>query len=138
VIGVIAQGRDDVFDGLSSRAFIAEVDIELLLEERDEEQHFKAFSKYPDSLFEMSVVLKERDTYGELESFIVGNVDSSVLRKIEVVSLYRGTPLAADEKSLSVKLYLGRDDRTMDGEELTQIQESLLRSVDASRFSLRS
>jgi len=94
--------------------------------------------KYPDSFFEMSVVMPQREPYSRLRSLLAANVAEELLRKIEVIAVYEGKPLAADEKSISVKLFLGAEDRTLSGEELAAVQDRLVAAIDESTYALRS
>lgn len=144
-VGVIAEVVPMAIKDFSNRAVIAEVDLELLLEagagvgegEGVGRKLFKALPKYPDSFFEMSVVMPKKAYYSELEELLRGGVEASVLRGIEVVAVYEGAPLKEDEKSVSVRLSLGAGDRTLGGEELTRIQQGLIGVVQGSRFALR-
>lgn len=141
--GVIAEAVKGVFDDVSSRVVIAEIDLDFLLEKAHSKVEsskgvFTPISKYPDSFFEMSVVMPIREEFSSLRGLIEEHVDMSLLRNLEVVSVYSGAPLADDEKSVSVKLYLGANDRTLSGDELQSVQDGLMRGVDSSRFQLRS
>jgi len=142
-IGVIAEVVKSVFDDVASRVVVAELDMDMLFEKafsRTEPSKgvFSPISKYPDSFFEMSVVMPKREEFSSLKQVIQEHVDMSLLRNLEVVSVYQGEPLAEDQKSVSVKLFLGADDRTLSGDELQAIQDALMKGVDASKFELRS
>ena len=136
-VGVIAEVRPGAVADLDSRAIVAELDLELLLEVDMSERHFAPLPKYPDSLFEMSVVMPTREPYQRLDELVRANVESSLLREINVIAVYEGAPLAEGEKSVSVKLHLGSDERTLSGEELTAIQDGLMAAVENSSYSLR-
>ena len=137
VIGVLAEVSPLMLQDFNGRAVIAEIDLELLLEADQAPRLFSPLPKYPDSFFEMSVVMPRTAYYSSLKELITANVDSSILRRIEVLAVYQGPPLSAEEKSVSVKLFLGADDRTLSGEELSSIQQRLVEAVQSSSFSLR-
>lgn len=136
--GVVAEVRPDILDDFSNRAVVAEIDLDLLLEADRDEALFSPLPKYPDSFFEMSVVMPKTTCYEELKRIVVEQVAPSLLKKIEVVSVYEGKPLEKDQKSVSVKLFLGAQDRTLSGSELTEIQQGLIKAIEESPFALRT
>ncbi len=138
VIGEIAEIMPGVVEFATGRGVIAELDIELLLETKPQTMLFSSFPKYPESYFELSVVMPEHRAYAELEQIIHRSVDSSFLRGIEVLSVYQGPPLEKGEKSISVRLSFCAPDHTLAGEELTAIQGRLTEEIRRSEFSLRS
>jgi phenylalanyl-tRNA synthetase beta chain len=137
-IGIISEIKKGILDDVTSRVVLSEIDISVLLSKDAGAPKFSSISKFPDSFFEMSVVMPRRDEYRKLERLILSNVDSKLLRDMEVVSVYEGEPLAAGEKSVSVKLYLGARDRTLSSEELSNIQNNLMQGVEASSYHLRA
>ena len=136
-LGIIAEVSPGVIQDCNSRAVVAELDLELLLECDPGVELFKHLPKYPDSFFEMSVVMPEKDTYEKLHRLILKNIDNALLRRIEVLAVYQGKPLKSEEKSVSVKLYLGSDEGTLSGEALTVIQDRLMSAVESSSYALR-
>lgn len=137
VIGVLAEAREGILNDLPSRSVIAEIDVELLLGEKSEDHVFQPLPKYPDSFFEMSVIMPYRTPYRELESLIHRLLDPKILRGLEVLAVYQGAPLKQNEKSVSVRVFFGAEDRTLSGEELSLLQTNLVASVKAEGFSLR-
>ena len=81
--------------------------------------------------------MNEKESFSNLEEIITSTVESKLLKKLEVLSVYQGAPLADDEKSISVKMYLGSKDGTLSPEEVTKIQDSVMNSIDKSQYSLR-
>ena len=139
VLGYVAELMPDLLD--TQRAVIIEIDYENLtkvLEQSKSETHFKHFSRYPSSFFEISVVMPERDNYNLLENIIKKSVTPSLLKKIEVLSVYQGKPLEQDQKSVSVKLFLGSDQGTLSAEQVTNIQSTVMSAVNSSIYTLRS
>lgn len=122
----------------SKRVVISEIDLDLLLEVAAKQNRYHPIVKYPDSFFEMSVVMPEREHFSKLENMIRTSVSEDLLNNIEVLSVYSGKPLAEGEKSVSVKLSLGCDFKTLSADELQEIQDALITAVNKSAYSLRS
>lgn len=136
-IGTLAEVQPGVFDTSISHGVISEIDIELLMEGMSEVKHFKPISRFPESFFEMSVVMDAVRPYRELERYVRARVSQQLLRKLEVMAVYTGKPLEANEKSISIKLVLGAQDRTLGGDELSSIQAALVDGLGTEQFSLR-
>ncbi len=137
-IGRVAELMPNLVETKGIRVAIVEVDLDRLSEiSNQDEVKFNSFSNYPDSFFEISVVMNEKEAFSNLEKIITSTVESELLKKLEVLSVYQGAPLADDEKSISVKMYLGSKDGTLSPEEVTKIQDSVMNSIDKSQYSLR-
>ncbi len=137
-IGVIAEVHPSALDDCKNRVVLAEVSLELLLAIRQKEILFSPLSKFPQSFFEISMVAPKQTHYAELAALLQQAAPKEVLRGIEAVAVYEGEPLAEDEKSVSIKLYFGSNERTIGSEELQNIQQQIMAAVDSSAFSLRS
>jgi phenylalanyl-tRNA synthetase beta chain len=136
-VGVIAELHPAAGFEIPGRAAVAELDIERMLGLHHGVEKFRQLSKYPDSFFEMSVVMPAERYYSELEALLRRHVDASLLRNIEVLDVYEGKPLKESEKSVSVRLAFGADDRTLSGAEISAVQEQLMDAVRKSPFALR-
>ncbi len=134
-VGQIAEIKPSLVN--KCRAACVEIDLELLLD-RSLERAFTSLPKFPESFFEVSVVLPKRDSFSELKSLLVASVSSELLKGVEFLSLYEGEPLDSDMKSVSVKLMFGAADRTLSSEETESLQASVVAAIDGSEYSLRS
>jgi phenylalanyl-tRNA synthetase beta chain len=138
VVGVLAEARPGIVDGLPARAVVAELDLELLLEADLEERLFTPLPKFPDSFFEMSVVMPQKTEFAELRQILEASEVNVMLRELEPVAVYKGAPLADDEKSVSVRLVLGSDTHTLGPDEIEGAQAAFISAIEKSSFSLRS
>ncbi|MBP9837369.1 MAG: phenylalanine--tRNA ligase subunit beta [Proteobacteria bacterium] len=137
-VGVVSEAISCNNYEIPERSVIAEIDLNAILSLSAEVTKFKHISKYPDSFFEMSVVVPEDLHFVNLKQFLVKNLKEEYLRNIEVLSVYRGNPLKENEKSISVKFAFGSDERTLSTEEITLIQQGLIKAVNDSSYSLRA
>jgi phenylalanyl-tRNA synthetase beta chain len=135
--GTIAEVRPDVVSESKQRIVLADISVECLLLARSDVQHFTPLEKYPDSLFEISIVAPEKTYYADIKAMLCQAAPAELLRSIEVVSVYQGAPLPPQKKSVSVKLHFGAADRTLGSDELQQIQNTIMDAVDASAFEMR-
>ncbi len=137
-LGVISEVNSSFLENNSARTVCAELDLDLLLDNEDFQEFYIPLAKYPESFFEISVIMPEKTPFLELENLLFKAVSGSVLKKIEVLQVYTGEPLPLGTKSISVKLFFQANDRTLSGSELTAIQQQVITSVMDSAFSLRS
>lgn len=138
VVGVVAELRPGLLTDLHDRVVLAELSLTAVLGNSGLLEQFAQLPKYPDSLFELSVVMKEREPYINLQQTLEGAVDRERLRRVELVAVYQGRPLAEDEKSVSVRLHFGSDQGTLSGAELKSLQERVMGAVAAKSYGIRS
>ena len=137
-IGILSEVRPSLSDFKTSLV-LAEISLVKLLDAvKSDARSFEATSKYPSSLFEMSLVSDEQAPFSEISNLISSVVPAEKFLGVEVLDVYRGEPLEKNQKSTSVKLAFGFRDRTLSGEEVEDLQQSLISAVAESKFSLRS
>lgn len=136
ICGVIAEVSPMVDFDLPPRTVVAELDLTLILSLGDQTK-FVPLPKFPASFFEMSVVMPEREPYASLETLLKKSIAPEYLRKLKVLDVYQGAPLQPGQKSISVKLFLGHDERTLSSDELAALQTQLVDGVNA-RFQVRT
>ena len=136
-LGVLAEVRADFIKDVLARLAVAELDFEQLISIAPIRQSFRAISKYPDSYFEVSVVMAESEHFSGLERILRNSLDDSLLKSIEVVSVYQGKPLKEDEKSISVRLSFGREDSTISSDELLALRNAVIGAVESSDYVFR-
>ena len=138
IVGHIAEVSPVFSSDIGGRVVLSEVDVGLLTDAKTGIKHFESIPKFPDSFFEVSVVMDEREKFSELKEVILDSFDKSLFRKMDLISVYRGQPLEEGQTSLSVKLYLGASSHTLSSDELSQIQDAVVGAVNGGGYSLRS
>ena len=61
---------------------------------------------------DLAIVVPERTPAASVESLLVAH-GGALLRDVRLFDIYRGVPLAADEKNLAYRLHFGAPDRTL-------------------------
>jgi phenylalanyl-tRNA synthetase beta chain len=90
--------------------------------------HVEPIPRYPEVERDMAVIVAESRTAAEVQATIASH-GGVLLRRVRLFDLYRGTPLAASEKSLAYRLVFGAKDRTLTEAEIDA-------AVDAVRKGL--
>lgn len=93
-------------------------------------------SIYPDSTFELSLLLDEAEgTEKPIE--IIRSMHNNELTSVRLLTLYRGQPLPSGKKSASYELRAGRADRTLSGDELQSLLNAIVAELAKAGFPLR-
>ena len=101
------------------------------------ESHYAKPSIYPDSRFEVSLIMGDQESTAGPANIARG-MKIPELREVEFLTAYRGEPLTDEQKSASFRFTFGRDDGTLSGERLTEIQDSIVAALEKAGWPLRS
>ncbi len=100
------------WDLRAQRVIVAEVAVAGLDVAAPLRVHVEPLPRFPEVERDLAVIVAESRTAAEVQATIQKH-GGALLRRVRLFDLYRGTPLAADEKSLAYRLVLGAKDRTL-------------------------
>lgn len=98
-------------------AALAELNFDAMVPYPSRENTFRPLPHYPLVEQDLSMLLDEKITWQEVESAIKSRV-----RDLEFVEEYRGAQIPKDKKSLTLRLWLGSDEKTLSA---TDIETSM-------------
>ncbi len=128
LLGEIHPDTVDAWDlRTAERVILAEVALEGLSGGRLAPEHAPAIGRFPEVERDLAIVVPEAVTAAAVTR-VVEDAGGPLLREVRLFDVYRGTPLAADEKSLAIRLRLASPERTLTDAE---VDESLSRVVVA-------
>ena len=93
-------------------------------------------SIYPDSLFEFSIVMNENESTC-IPVNIIRGTGLSEIKKISLLTIYRGDPLPDDKKSVSYRITCGTSEGTLSGERMQEILDETVKILEERGFPLR-
>ena len=135
--GRVAELHPDVleaWDLRSQRVILAEVAVPGLNQPRPKSLHVEPIGRFPEVERDLAVIVNDGLLAADVESTIRRHA-GELLRGLRLFDLYRGAPLAADEKSLAYRLVLGAGDRTLTEAEIdaaiVQVRTGLAEELDA-------
>jgi len=105
--------------------------------EHSRSRKYSVVSKYPTSLFEISIVTPEKENYCSNLKVIRLGTRAAYVRSIDLLDVYQGAPLPEGKKSVSVRIVFGADDKTLSGEEISDLQEKLMQHIEHSSYGIR-
>jgi phenylalanyl-tRNA synthetase beta chain len=114
----------------NGRAAVLDLDLTLLNQPR--EVRYQPLRRFPESAFDLSVIVPERA--------LIGDVEGAMPRLPEILSIefLREFALADKKRSLSYRITLGAPDRTLTSEEVQAVRERIIEAVVADGYDFRS
>lgn len=96
-----------------------------------------ALQRYPDVERDLAVVADETRESGELVAVIRASA-GTLLRDVRLFDVYRGTPLAAEARSLAFRLRFAAADRTLTEAEVDSAMTAVMRALEAAGGRIRT
>jgi len=118
------------------RAAILDLDLALIERLDRVEKRYQSLRRYPTSAFDLSVVTNMREPAGDIDRRLVAAAGSDLV-EIEFVRQYIGAPLPEDRKSVSYRLTVGADDRTLSSDEVATVRSRVIDALQAAGYDLR-
>ena len=115
---------------LTGEIAIAELNFNALATAAGSEQKFKEPNKFPGMEFDVSVLVPEKKEVGSLLKAIKKADKGKLLSSVKCTNIYRGKNLKEGEKSVSFKLTLQKEDRTLTQEESQVLQSEVFLALE--------
>jgi phenylalanyl-tRNA synthetase beta chain len=121
---------------VEGRAAVLDVDLESMQAAEAPTARYRPLRRFPTTHFDLSVIAGLRVLAGDLER-ILKELAGADLVSIEFVRQYSGPPLEEGQKSVSFRLTLGANDRTLSSEEAGAVRARLIDGVRRAGYELR-
>ncbi|MGA2737636.1 MAG: phenylalanine--tRNA ligase subunit beta [Bryobacteraceae bacterium] len=118
------------------RTAMLDLDLTLVQAAAPKEKRYTPIRRYPSSAFDLSVVARVRELVGDLRGKLTA-LAGPLLQSIEYQRQYAGPPLAEGTMSVSFRLTLGSQERTLSSEEVAAIRARLIDGMRAQGYDLR-
>ena len=115
------------------RAAILYIDLDTLRALPSQRQVYRPLRRFPTSSFDLSIVASAHTLVADLESKL-RQLAGAGLVSLQFLLIF---PLPGDKKSVSFRLTLGADDRTLTAEEVTGTRERVVEGIKAAGYELR-
>ena len=136
VCGVLHPAWQSHFD-LKRPAVTAELDLDrLLLAAEAGETAYRAPSLFPESYFELSLLLDEHRSTADPVT-VLTELEETRIQQVRLLGIYQGEQLPADMKSASYRISCGRADGTLSGDEVQQLREQAIGALAKAGMPLR-
>jgi phenylalanyl-tRNA synthetase beta chain len=120
----------------TGRAAVLDLDLQAVHRLSGGEIKYRPIRRYPSSAFDLSVIAGEREYAAKLEAD-VARFAGPLLESIEFLRQYSGPPLEPGQKSVSFRLTVGSDERTLSSEEVGEIRARIIEGMRGLGYELR-
>lgn len=126
LLGWLGEVLPAVTEGLGSkrRAYVAEIDLALLLETAVRKTRFEDIPKHPAVKRDIAVVVSESTREGDVRRAILAEA-GDLVETVDVFDLYRGKQIPEGTKSLAYGMIFRSESRTLKEEEVDIIQKRI-------------
>ena len=130
-VGTIGRLSDEIAATYKFKqsVFIAEVDLQTLLEAEQQKVAYHPLPVYPSIVRDVSLLVKRTVSFAEIKEAIETE-NFELIRSIEFVDVYEGKGVADDERSITVRLEYRSDERTLLEEEVEKIHSAILQNLE--------
>ncbi|HVG90987.1 MAG TPA: phenylalanine--tRNA ligase subunit beta [Alphaproteobacteria bacterium] len=115
------------------RAALLDFDLDALQSLPSQRAPYRPLRRFPTSSFDLSIVAPAHTLVGDLENKL-RHLAGNRLVALQFLLIF---PLPPDKKSVSFRLTLGADDRTLTAEEVTRTREKVVEGIKAAGYELR-
>ena len=130
-LAVIGQIHPTVANnyGFSFPVYCAEIDLEAVFAEANNNIEYKPLPKFPASTRDFSFVCDDALEVGKIEK-IMKRAGGKLTEAVELFDIYRGPQVGEGKKSVSIRVTLRAQDRTLTVEEVEKVSQKILRSLE--------
>ncbi len=132
-VGRLYELHPSIVEG---RVAILDIDLQATLSLGAPEKRYKPIRRFPSSAFDLSVIAKVRDLAGDIERKLVA-LAGEELDGIEFLRQYAGAPLEVGTKSVSYRLTVSSDERTLTTDDVTRVRSRIIDGMRAQGYELR-
>ena len=114
---------------INQRVFFAELNIEELLNSKNEENLFQEITKFPEVRRDLSRVIKKHVKYDDIIA-IARKEGGKLIKEIRVFDVFEGKPLEDDQKSYAMSFILEDKEKTLEDQRIDKLMTSLINKYE--------
>jgi phenylalanyl-tRNA synthetase beta chain len=130
-LGLLYELHPELLD--RGRAAILDLDLDALLALPSQREPYRPLRRFPTSSFDLSIVAGAHELVANLEDKL-RSLAGEGLVSLQFLLIF---PLPPDKKSVSFRLTIGADDRTLTAEEVTRTRERVVEGIKSAGYELR-
>lgn len=114
---------------LDTRVYMAELDLQTMLDHINKNLSFKALPKYPATTRDIAMLVSRDTLVGDLEK-VIKQRGGKLLESVELFDVYQGEQIESGMKSVAYKLVFRAEDRTLVDEEIQKAMKKILNGLE--------
>lgn len=130
-IGIYGEASMQVLAnyGLDHKVFLAEIDVEKLLEYKDTNWKYEALPKYPAMVRDIAVIVKEEVLAGDMME-VISAANPYLIESVELFDVYKGEHIEEGYKSCAFSVTYRNKERTLKDKEVENIHNKILSDLE--------
>ena len=127
LIGIYGEASPKVSDnyGLDHKVYLAELDVEKILQHKNTDWKYEPLPKYPSMVRDIAVIVKDDVSAGDMEEAIK-EVNPYLIEKVELFDVYKGEHIEEGYKSTAFSVTYRNKERTLKEKEVENIHNKIL------------
>ncbi len=126
IVGIIGKIHPKVE---TEDVYILEIDLDRLLAKKVGKMKYKEISKFPNIKKDLSIVVDKNISAQEI-GMKIKKTAGSMLEAYEVFDVYTGKGIDENKRSISFALTFGKQDRTLTDEEINEVMNKIIASLE--------
>jgi len=131
ISGVLGEIHPDVSEnyGIDTRCFVAELNLDMLMECAKMDKKHKALPKFPAVTRDIAVLVDDRVLVQEIEDTIKKQ-GGGILESAKLFDVYKGSQIPEGKKSIAYAITYRHADKTLTDTEVNKVHDKILRSLE--------
>jgi phenylalanyl-tRNA synthetase beta chain len=121
---------------ITGKAAVFDLDLNAIFDAEKKAIKFTELPKFPEVQFEISVVA-DKYVYSEDILNVIKKSDPSRIRDVSVISVYQGSQIPEDKKSVSFRIIFADREKTLEPSEIEALQNKVIENIKKASWSLR-
>lgn len=130
LFGVFGEVSYEVLEnyGLSHSVYIAEIDVEKIVEGKKLERKYEALPKYPAITRDIAVTVKDDVLVGDMEE-VIKSINPHLIESVKLFDVYKGEHIESGYKSTAFSITYRNKERTLKDKEVEKIHNLILEAL---------
>lgn len=131
ISGVLGEIHPDVSEnyGVDTRCFVAELNLDMLMECAKMNKKYKALPKFPAVTRDIAILVDDRVLVQEIEDTIKKQ-GGNILESAKLFDIYKGSQIPEGKKSIAYAITYRHADKTLTDAEVNKVHDKILRSLE--------
>ncbi|MDW5299798.1 MAG: phenylalanine--tRNA ligase subunit beta [Sedimentibacter sp.] len=131
-IGIYGEASHMVTDnyGLDQKVYIAEIDVEKILKNKNTNWKYEALPKYPSMVRDIAVKVKDEVLAGDMEQ-VIKDVNPHLIESVKLFDVYKGEHIEEGYKSTAFSVTYRNKERTLKEKEVENIHNKILQILES-------
>ncbi len=136
-IGLVGEFHPATLESLDVKGAAAFFDINMdaLMSAEKHSKKFTDLPRFPEVPFELSVLAPSREYAAPLCDIV--RASSKLVRSCDIISVYEGSSIPEGEKSVSLRVVFGSNEKTLEPTDVDSLQKTVVRALEKKGYGLR-